>query len=1120
MKATRTRARGSKFTNWLYGWVVAALAAAALALPARVGAQGVTTGSIVGRVTDASDQPVVGASVIAVHVPSNTSYGSITRADGRFAIPNMRVGGPYRVTVSHIGFQAPPQENVFVNLGTATDLRFTAQEKAVEIAAIVATVERSGAIISSQRTGASTQVSREALADLPTIAGRIESVTRLSPQMSGSDTMSFAGQDPRLNNITVDGSYFNNSFGLGNTPGSRTGVAPISLDAIEQIQVNVAPFDVRQGNFVGAAVNMVTRSGTNSYKGSLDYSYRNQSLVGTQAGPNKYNPGTFSYYRIGGWLSGPIVKDRLFFFANFEHDPLTQPGTTFQANPGNVTPAGSITRVRAASLDSLSQFLQTNFKFNPGPYQGYNFQTPATRGLFKLDYNVNDANKVSLRFNLLNSSTDVLLSNSSSLGFGTRRSNLTGLNFAGSNYTILENIKSVIGEWNSTVSGNMSNSLIAGYTYQDESRGQLTKLFPFVDILESGSVYTSFGSEPFTPDNELRYGTYQLQDNFSIYANKHTLTLGVTGEKYHSDNDFFPGSQSVYVYNSLADFYADANDYLAHPNRTTSPVQLRTFQVRWGNIPGMSKPLQPLDVFYAGAYLQDEWRATRNLKLTAGLRFDVPNFGATGFDNAVADTMHFRDENGNTVQYNSGKLPDANILFAPRLGFNWDVLGDKLTQVRGGTGVFTGPPAYVWISNQVGNTGVLTGFESVSNTTAFPFNPNPDAYKPTTVTGAPASSFELALTDKNFKFPQVWRSDLAVDQALPFGLFGTGELIYNRDVNGIYYINADLPAPQAHFNGPDNRPRWTSNKLYSNVSDATVLKNESTGRSWNIAVSLERPFSNNVYLKAGYDYGVARNTVDPGSIAYGSWQQNPMSGDPNNPGLGYSFGSPGHRLFGAATYRRDWSKIGATTLSVFAQSFTQGNTSYTFSGDLNGDGSTTNDLIYIPRDQSEMNFQPYTQAASGSVPARTFSAAEQAAAWDAYINQDPYLSKHRGQYAQRNAFFLPAINQVDLTVTQDLFHDVLRKRNGIQLRADILNLGNLINHNWGVGTRLVNNQPLIVPSGAQGGPVDSQGRAQYRLRAIINGQTNTWELMNTTFQPTAGLTDVYRLQFGLRYSFE
>ncbi len=526
----------------------------------------------------------------------------------------------------------------------------------------------------------------------------------------------------------------------------------------------------------------------------------------------------------------------------------------------------------------------------------------------------------------------------------------------------------------------MSNSIIAGYTKQDESRGDIGKLFPFVDILDApgGIAYTSVGSEPFTPNNELRYNTFQFQDNFTKFGNKHSLTFGASIEKYHSENVFFPGKQSAYIYNSLADFYTDANGFLANPNRTVSPVTLRRFQVRYSNIPGQDKPIQPLDVWYSGGYAQDEWRPSSNMTITAGLRVDVPMFGDTAYPNANVDALTFRDEGGNPVKYSTGKLPDPKPLWSPRFGFNWDVTKDQRTQLRGGSGIFTGKPAYVWISNQIGNTGVLTGFIQDENITSRPFNANPDFYKPTTVTGAPATSVDLAVTDPDFKFPQIWRTNIAVDRKLPWGLVGTGEFIYNRDVNGVYYINANLPAAQSTFVGADNRTRWTgaacaatgqvgpcvtriNNATGNQITNAIVLKNQNVGRSWNIAGSLSKTLAGGFAVKGAYSYGEARNTIDAGSIASGSWTGNAMRGDPNNPGLQFSGASPGHRLFIAPTYSRQWLEIGATTISAFFEARTNGNTSYLFANDLNGD-TGINDLIYIPRDQSEMNFQTVHRA--------------------------------------------------------------------------------------------------------------------------------------------------------------
>ncbi|CAG1770509.1 partial Protein oar, partial [uncultured bacterium] len=567
-------------------------------------AQVITTGSMSGVVKDRNGEPLPAANIVVLHEPSGTVYGSAARMDGKFNVPGLRVGGPYKVTASYVGYSKQTIENVYLELGQNFTVEFVLSEDALQVGEITITAER-GEIISADRTGTSTNIKRESIERLPTISRRMEDVTRLTPQFGRNS--SFGGIDNRLNNITIDGSYFNNSFGLAGLPGDRTGVSPISLDAVEQIQVNISPFDVRQGNFVGAGVNSVTKSGTNEYSGSVYYNYRNNDMVGEKAKDAVINVGTFKFNQFGLRVGGPIIENKLFFFANFETDNLTQPGTTFLANNGGQPIGGNVTRVLARQLDSLSTFLGSNFNYETGPYQGYDFETPSTRFLFKLDYNLDNSNKISLRYTHLDSYTDVLLSNSSSLGFGTRRSNLNGLNYQNSNYKILEDIRSIVGEWNSIISSNLTNNLIVGYTYNDESRESMGTMFPFVDILETGSVYTSFGFEPFTPNNELRYKSYQLQNNTTWYLGNHALTFGLSVERYESENVFFPGSQSAYVYNSLADFYKDAQGYLANPNRDTSDVQLRRFQVRWSNIPGQEKPIQPLKVLYTGLYAQDNF---------------------------------------------------------------------------------------------------------------------------------------------------------------------------------------------------------------------------------------------------------------------------------------------------------------------------------------------------------------------------------------------------------------------------------------------------------------------------------------------------------------------------------
>jgi len=1128
-----------------------AVAALVTGASATIASAQVTTGSIRGVVTDNENKPLEGARIVAIHLPSGTQYVGATRADGRFNIPGMRVGGPYSVAATMIGFARQNRDDIQVSLGVAADLVFKMDAVATQLNAVTVTSE--GGELSTTRTGAATSIRQEQLATLPTISRRLSDFTRLTPQASGNN---FAGQDNRLNNITIDGAAFNNSFGLGGQPGDRTSVAPISLDAIEAVQVNIAPYDVRQGGFVGAAINTVTRSGNNEFSGSLYYNVRDQDYVGRNAGRRVFNPGTFSFDQIGFRLGGPILKDKLFFFVSYESDENEQPGNTnlVRETPTQAT-GGNITRVVRSDMENVRDTLQALFGYNPGVFEGYPGLTPSSRLTARLDYALSERNKLSFRYSQLRSETDVLMSTSSSLGFGRVRNQSMG--FTGSNYTILENIDSYAAELNSLLTDRMSNQLIFTYTKQDESRGAIGNLFPFVDILDGGlpgaggTTYLSFGSEPFTPNNELRYSNWQLQNNFTIYGNRHDLTFGLNIEGYESENVFFPGKQSAYVYNSLSDFYADARAFvnacgttqaaqLACTTHTASPAGVgpRRFQVRYANIDGMEKPVQPLEVNFMGAYVQDEYRVGRGLTITGGVRVDVVSFGNTAEENTQASGYTFRDEFGNNVQYSTSKLPDATPLISPRLGFNYDLRGNGQTVVRGGTGIFTGRPAYVWISNQIGNNGILTGFDQSdaatgagtdSSITNRPFSPNPDRYKPTSVNGTPAATYELALTDKDFKFPQVWRSNFAIDHRFASGWLTTVEFIWGRDVNGVYYINANLPAADAAFTGPDSRPRWVSdkcagisgtqtNRLNCNVTSAVVLKNQDVGETYNASISLERAFRNGFFTKSAIAYGTASNTVDAGSIAFGSWNNNQHTGNPNIPGIGNGAGFQGRRLFTVASHTRDWFGWGNTTIAAFIENFNLGQRSYTFGGDLNGDGGTSNDLIWVHENQSQMNFAPLNltsgsfngTACSTGTPC-VVSTAQQAAAWDAYIAQDPHLRTRRGDYALRGGLILPNVTRMDLSVSQDLSRLVAGKKNSLQVRLDILNFTNMINSDWGLSQETVNAQPLIPVTPVTTGPFANQPR--YTMR-VVNGQ-----LMNTTWQKNAGTNDVWRMQLGLRYTF-
>ena len=534
--------------------------------------------------------------------------------------------------------------------------------------------------------------------------------------------------------------------------------------------------------------------------------------------------------------------------------------------------------------------------------------------------------------------------------------------------------------------------------------------------------------------------------------------------------------------------------------------------MRYNNIPGQEKPIQPLEVLYGGGYAQDEWSVSDNLKLTLGLRFDVPVFGDTGYANADADALTFRDENGQPVQYESAKLPDANILWSPRAGFNWNVDAERKTQVRGGTGIFTGPPGVCvdlepdW---QHGRADRVLAAGPVWHVAAVLTAVQPGPQRLQAQRTSPARLPRATNWHSPTRTSSSRRCGAATSPstggcrgASPAPPSTSTRRTSTASTTSTPTCRRRRPASP----GADNRPRYTNARIHSNIANAVVLKNQNVGDSWNLAFTGNKSFKGG-FVKAAYSYGEAKNTIDAGSIAFGSWNNNQHPGDPNNPGIGYASGSAGHRFFLTGSYTKEYFGFGGTTFSAYYEARTIGNSSYVFSGDLNGDGGTSNDLIYIPRDTSEMNFQTFVQSG------RTYTAAEQAAAWDALIQQDDYLKEHRGEYAQRGAVFLPLVKRLDFSASQDLFTSLKGRRHAVQFRVDFVNFGNLLNSNWGVSQRLVSNSPLVVPSTAQGGVVDALGRAQYRLRLINN------EYMTKTLEQTADLNDVWRIQFMLRYTF-
>lgn len=1078
-----------------------------LLLSASVQAQTVTSASFLGTVTDVAGEPLIGANVVATHTPSGTMYGASTRADGRYNLPAVRIGGPYTIEVSYIGYDPYTLEDVYLSLGQNFRLDVKLRESSAMLMEVTVTAVKNE-ILNSQRTGASTNIKKEAINAMPTLSRGLNDFVRLTPQSRSSNVAattgsgtSFAGQDSRLNNLTIDGSIFNNSFGLASAPAGQTNSSPISLDALDEIQVNVAPYDVRQGGFTGAGVNAVTRSGTNQFEGSVFFNNRSDALAGNKANDTEIAKDNFGITQSGFRFGGPLIKNKLFFFVNAEIERRNDPATSFlAARPG--LEGDNVTRVLASDLDELKTFLIDNFNYDPGVYEDYLLQTYSDKALVKLDYNINNAHRMSFRFNYLRSFRDVLASNSGS--FQNRRSNNFALNFSNSNYVINNDIYSGIVELNSVLGSRFSNSMQLGFTANRDYRSSGGGIFPLVDILDDGRNYTTFGYEPFTPNNVLNTDTWQFQNNLTYYSGAHTITAGVNVETFKFDNTFTPTYYGQYVFNSLDDFYAAANG--------DKSIELRRYQLTYSALEGGALPTATTRIYQPGVYIQDEISALDDkLKVTAGLRVDVPFYDETALDNPIVSALNFTNPQGETVQYNTGELPKVNPLFSPRVGFNLDVMGDRSLQIRGGTGVFSGRPAFVWISNQVGNNGLLTGQLRVDNTTDFPFSPDVTTHIPENPTTPP--SFNIAVSDPDFRFPQLWRTNLAVDFALPFEFVGTLEGIYSRNINNVLYQNVNQELPIGSYNGPENRLIYpglglsggaqnNAIRVNDNITDAILLTNTALGSTYSLTAKLERQFQNGFYFMTAYNFSEGRDLMTAGSIAFSSWRGNPSIRGNNYQDLAFSDFDQRHRIIGALSYRLEYAKAAATTFSVFMQSGNQGRYSFIVNGDVNGDQLTDNDLMYIPRNPSEITFQDLT---TGDV---TYTAAQQSDAFFAFIENDDYLSANKGNFAERNGALLPWLTTFDFSVQQEFFVNIKDRRHTIQLRADFYNFGNLLNNSWGVGDLPRNNFPLRFVSR----DVDTN-------RPIYQFSPVSGEFPTQATTKDISLNSVWQAQLGVRYIF-
>jgi hypothetical protein len=1101
-----------------------------------IGYSQVTTSGISGTVRSVTGGNIAGASVQVIHLPTGTKYNAITNYTGGYSVQAIRPGGPYTVKVTFIGSRSSEITDITAPLGSTVTVNTILEDETSQLKEVVVSRSGSNGSFSKGKTGASQQFSNRQINAVPVIGARsINAITKYNANAGSGGT--FGGQDSRLNNFTIDGSVFNNGFGLGSDAqaGGRTGSTAISLDAIEQLQVNIAPFDVRQTGFTGSGINAVTRSGTNEVEGSVYNSFRSnrENFVGTKAGEVTIVPAKFDETIWGARIGAPIIKDKLFFFGNFETIENTSPATNWTSTN---SPNGSA-QVSAPTYDqmqTLSDYMQKNFNYTTGPWENFDSKKESQKFLGRVDWNINDDHKLSVRYVHSDSSSDQVVSNSSSLGFGNRAGNVNSMAFKNSGYVIEDNTRSIVVQLDSKLSETWSNNFIAGYDKQIEDRSlQGGGLFPTIDIKNGlaipspGTGYTtgntnfiSVGLDPFTQGNKLNYSTLHFTDNVTKYLGKHTLLFGANYEHFKSENLFFSGSNGVFIFNSLDEFYKAADESIAlggAPSKNTLPVRT---QFRYSALPGGADPWQILESDKIDLYLQDDFKVNDQFRIIFGLRATTVFFKNTAIENPAVTAMTFADGE----KLNTGEMPDTQYLFEPRVGFNLDVAGDSKTQVRGGTGIFTGRPPYVYLSNAIGNNGVLTGFVDASNASVgaggYGFTANPSQYFTPAVPTLP-STFDLAFTDKSYKFPQVWKTTIAVDQKLPFGFVGTVEGIFSKNINEVGYYNANLAAPVGTIAGPDNRPLYAGNdngiRINNNVSNAIVLTNTNQGYFYSTTFKLEYPFNRGLWGSFAYTHSAAYDLISPGSTASGTWQTGTktVNGN-NNQELGISNNNTPHRYVGIIGYKIDYgTKYGGSTSINLGYIGEQASPfSYSYGGDLNGDLVTGNDLLYVPLKATDLRFSPITQNLGGSTLV-LYTEAQQQEAFDKFIDQDPYLSKRRGQYVERNSNILPMLHRLDLSLTQDFFIKIAGKRNSFQFRADILNFTNFLNRDWGVSQRATAPNILAV---AQAPSVANNFTPFYTMALQTDNEGKRF-LARDTFQKNASVSDVWQAQFTLRYTF-
>ena len=1041
----------------------------------------VTTSALSGKVTmNDTKEEVIGATIQAIHEPSGTKYAAVTNANGRFTIQGMRNGGPYSVAISYIGYETKTFRNIVLELGETYNLNALLSEDANELTEIV--VSGKASKFAAEKTGASTNINQRTIQELPTINRSIGDLAKLSPYYGGSN--SFGGMNGKMSNFTLDGANLNNNFGLSSSlPG---GGNPISMDAIDEVQMVVAPFDVRQSNFIGGGINAVTKSGTNTFKGTAYFYYTNEDMHGNRVDGvqnSEPNPGEEKVY--GFTLGGPIIKDKLFFFANYERTNTENIPTYWHPDltGGGADNKTYTSRTTLEDMQMISQFVKNKYGYDTGSPTDYPGDIVNNKYLARLDWNINQNHHLAVRFNHTNNSrwTPPSATSRDVGGLSASCVGISSMAFANSFYNQENKVTTFSGDLNSRFGQNISNQLLVTYSNIDDPRSSDSQIFPMVDIMKDGDPYMTLGYEIFTYNNRVQNKILTINDNFTYYMGNHKLTAGFSFEHQKALNNYMRQGTGYYRYASMEDFMDGA-----------APIGVA---LTTGNN-GEENPSSQVVFNQIGLYVQDDWNITEKFKINYGIRFDNLIFQNEG---AVRnDELYAVDFGGRHVD--TGLWPKSNWQISPRVGFVWDALGDKSLKVRGGTGLFAGRMPLVFFTNMPGQSGMMQTTYVTKDATAlsqFTGGMKTNVRDMETILKNYAQGMAYyAGVDPDFKMPQVWKTSIGIDYQVPvsFPLTLTGEFTYTKNINAVHLDNYNMKSPDdtwRHITGADNRLIYPAASEYQYTSKGTyVLTNNHKGYGWTASLQLQAEPIKNLFVSAAYTHTVNREvTALPGSNAQSAWQYMHTVNGPNAVEVRNSGFVTPDRVIANISY-----KYGKDHFSLFYSGYSPSGYSYTYSNDINGDGLSY-DLMYIPRDDSEIKF---------------VSDDDRIAFWN-FVEQDDYLKNHKGEYADLYGARAPWVHTFDFKWAHDFDLKIGNTSHKLQLIANIENIGNLLKSSWGVAK--------IIPG---------QSNNMFKMLSVTNAKevkegAQPIFRMNTDLKTAWDYNHSYgqcwRLQLGVKYYF-